>query len=416
MKTASAPSILRMPRAIAFALCMTLALSAHAQQASNAALSQDDSNRQLLQRINDLEAKVKDLQEKQATSVPTAAPDPVAAPSEVNSVNEVLKLSLLGDLGYRVHDLKPSTNTFGIGSLDLFMTAHLSDRVGILAEVLFTAHDDNTISPDIERLLLQYKYNDFLTAAVGGYHTSIGYYNTTFHQGAWFQTALDRPFMYAFDDGGGFLPLQQVGVTVNGLIPSGKLGLRYVVEVGNGRNNLLGAPSAQPSRDSNNGKAFNIAMSARPRWFQGWDAGFSIYHDHLTFSDNINHDELISTVHAVYRNSHYEILNEAILIRHVGTRTGAPGVFHTPAFYTQLSRSFGAYRPYFRYQYINAGDNEPIYGNPANGPVVGRRNGPSLGLRYDFTEHTAFKLQYDRLQARGLRTSNQLGTQFSFMF
>jgi hypothetical protein len=406
-----------MSRVIGIGLCVLLAPSVYAQQTPNEPTANDENTRQLLRRIDQLEAKLARLEEKQAA--PALAPpvaEPAALPAEVNSVNELLKLNLLGDVGYRVQDLKPSTNTFEIGSLDLFMTAHLSNRVGVLAEVLFIAHDDNSITPDVERLLLQYKQSDLLTMAVGRFHTTIGYYNSTFHQGAWFQTAIDRPFMYNFDDVGGFLPLQEVGISVSGQIPSGKLGLRYVVEAGNGRDQLLGGEPAQNRRDSNNGKAFNMALSARPRWIQGVDVGFSIYHDHLTFSDNINHSELISTIHAVYRNGTYEFLNEGMLVRHDHTSTGAPGVFHTPAFYTQFSRSFGAYRPYFRYQYINAGDNEPIYGDPSDGPVVGRRNGPSVGLRYDFTEHTAFKLQYDRLQRRGVATSNQLGTQFSFMF
>jgi len=409
-----------MPQVMAAALCIFSVISAHAQQASNAAASQDDMNQQLLLRIDQLEAKLKQLEEKQAVNVSiapsTAAPEPVAAASEVNSVNEVLKLNILGDVGYRVHDLKPSTNTFEIGSLDLFMTAHLSDKVGILAEVLFTAHDDNTIAPDVERLLLQYKHNDYLTLGVGRFHTSIGYYNTAFHHGAWFQTAVDRPFMYAFDDVGGFLPLQEVGLTASGQLPSGKLGLRYVVEAGNGRDQLLGGEPAQNQHDANNGKSVNFAIASRPAWVPGLQVGFSLYHDYLAFDDNINHSEYISTVHLVYVNSTYEFLNEVLLVRHAGTSTGTPGIFHTPGFYTLFSRRFGSYRPYFRYQYVNAGVDEPIYGDPADGPLVGRRNGPSVGLRYDFTEHTAFKFQYDRMAVRGRNSSNGLDTELAFTF
>lgn len=397
---------------------MMWVLSANAQQATNSAPSQDSATAQLLQRVNELEAKVKQLEEKQA--IPAPAPPPAPAPvvegPRVNAVNDRLKLNVFGDVGYEVTDLKPSHHTFRIGSLDLFMTARLSDKVSALGEILFISQNDNSIGVDIERLLLQYRHNDSFGVGIGRYHTSIGYYNTAFHQGAWFQTAIDRPFMYAFDDQGGFLPLQEVGVTASGRIPSGKLGLSYVAEVGNGRDHMLGGEPAQNGMDMNNGKSFNLALSARPSWLPGLDAGFSLYHDYVTFSDNINHGELISTVYAVFVNSTYEFLNEAMLVRHVGTSTGAPGVFHTPAFYTQFSRRFGSYHPYVRYQYINAGVDEPIYGDPTDGPVVGRHNGPSLGLRYDFTEHTAFKLQYDRLQARGVPTSNRLGTQFAFTF
>jgi len=115
-------------------------------------------------------------------------------------------------------------------------------------------------------------------------------------------------------------------------------------------------------------------------------------------------------------NSNYELLNEGMLVRHVRSSTGAPGVFHTPAFYSQVSRKFRTYRPYFRYEYINAGDREPIYGDPADGPVVRRRNGPSVGVRWDFSEHAAAKLQYDRLDIRGQGAANGIGTQIAFTF
>jgi hypothetical protein len=264
----------KMPGVLGFTLCIMVGLVAHAQQAADAAPNQTDSNQVLLQRINELEGKVKQLQEKQVSEV--AAPEPAVEQPRVNAVNDRLKLNVFGDVGYETRDLKPSTNTFEIGSLDLFMTAHLSEKVSALAEVLFIAADDNSILPDVERLLLQYRRNDYFTAAIGRYHTSIGYYNTAFHQGAWFQTAVDRPFMYAFDDNGGFLPLQEVGVTTSGIIPSGKLGLSYVAEVGNGRNHLLGGEPAQNAQDTNNGKSVNIALSAHPTWLNGVEMGFSI--------------------------------------------------------------------------------------------------------------------------------------------
>ena len=105
-----------------------------------------------------------------------------------------------------------------------------------------------------------------------------------------------------------------------------------------------------------------------------------------------------------------------MLVRHTGSMTGAPAVFHTPAFYTQFSRRLGRYRPYFRYSYINAGIAEPIYGDPADGPTVGRRNGPTLGVRYDLNDHAALKIQYDRFAQRGQKTFNAIKTQFSFAF
>jgi hypothetical protein len=400
--------------------------------------TEGDTIRHMSEQIQELQAKVKELEDRLNSAAvnsharivpdsttadvtaPAVAPSPAppAPPPESQEDKPIpgVKLRMFGDVGYEASDEKGETNSFHIGTLDLFMTGALTDRFSVLGEVLFLSSPDNSFSLDVERLLLQYKQNDYLAMAIGRYHSSIGYYNTAYHQGAWFQTAVDRPFMYAFDDHGGFLPLQEVGVTVSGQIPSGNLGLNYVAEMGNGRSHLLGSDPAQNFQDTNNGKSFNFALFARPREMPGLEAGFSTYHDKLTFTDNINHGELISTVYVVYVDSKYEFLNEAMLVRHTGSMAGAPGVFHTPGFYTQFSRRFGKYRPYFRYSYVNAGVAEPIYGDPADGPIVGRRNGPTLGLRYDLNNHAAFKLQYDYLAQRGQKSFNALETQFSFAF
>jgi len=428
-------------RAFGGALVLFLAfnqiVAASTQADDQSRADERNALRRMNEQILELQAKVKELEARlndvkggaspgavessAPRSAPAEATPPPTPPSAVqesqdnNSVPSV-KLRMFGDVGYEVSDQKGEPNSFHLGTLDLLLTGVLTDRVSVLGEVLFTPLHDNSIGLDVERLLLQYKQNDYFTLGIGRYHTAIGYYNTAFHQGAWFQTAVDRPFMYAFDDQGGFLPLQEVGVTISGQIPSGNLGLNYVAEMGNGRAHLLGSDPAQNLQDTNNGKSFNFAVYARPRGMPGLEAGFSTYHDKLTFSDNINHSELISTVYVVYANSNYEFLNEGMLVRHSGSMTGAPGIFHTPGFYTQFSRRFGKYRPYFRYSYVNAGVAEPIYGDPADGLIVGRRNGPTFGLRFDLNDHAAFKLQYDHLAQRGLKSFNALETQFSFAF
>jgi len=421
--------------ALLLAFNQTVTTSAYADDQAQA--DEREALRRMNDQIQELQAKVKELEARLndvkggappgaverstpgnplAKVVPPAAPPSEAQESPENNLTPSVKLHMFGDVGYEATDQKGISNSFYVGTLDLFMTGALTDRVSVLGEVLFTPQADNSFGVDVERLLLQYKQNDYFNFGIGRYHSSIGYYNTAFHQGAWFQTTVDRPFMYAFDDQGGFLPLQEVGVTVNGQIPSGNLGLNYVAEMGNGRAHVLGSDPAQNFRDTNNGKSFNFAFYARPREMPGLEAGFSTYHDKLTFSDNVNEGELISTVYVVYTNSKYEFLNEGMLVRHSGSTIGATGVFHTPGFYTQFSRRFGKYRPYFRYSYVNAGVAEPIYGDPDDGVVVGRRNGPSFGLRYDLNDHSAFKLQYNHLAQRGEKSFNELLTQFSFAF
>jgi len=401
---------------------MTFALSAHAQQATTDSTTQADADQQLQQRIKDLEIKVKELEDKPAPPAPAPPPAPEPQPTiDAPVVNEVaprLHFNVFGDVGAQGYNHIP--DTFLFGSLDLFMTARISDKVSTLAEVLFVADNTNAVSPDVERLLLTYRPNDYFVASVGRYHTWVGYYNTAFNYGEFLETTTDRPFMYAFDDQGGVLPMQEVGVNFTGKIPSGKLGLNYVVELGNGRAWGLNVEPTQNNQDANNSKSINGGLFIRPEKISGLQMGFSVRHDNLTIPGPAV-AETIATVHAVYINNGYEILNEAMLVRHV--EDFGP-VFTTTGFYTQFSRAFHAYRPYFRYQYFNAPSNDPvyIYSSPndyapsyVNG-FVGRVNGPSVGIRYDFTAHSALKFQYDRISERDLPTTNGLTAQIAFTF
>jgi hypothetical protein len=406
-------------------LLLMLAPVAPAQQAADTAASQSEINRQLLLRIQELEKEVQTLKQSQTTTS-TPVPAPAAAPPpetvvETPSVNEVaprIKLIVFGDVGASVLSHVPST--FEFGSLDLFMTARLSDKVSTLGEALFIAQSDNNVQVDVERLLLKYRQSDYFSASVGRYHTWVGYYNSTYNKGEFLETAIDRPFFYQFDDTGGFLPMQDVGVNFTGKIPSGKAGLNWVLELGNGRAWGNNVQPAQNYQDANDSKAINGGLFLRPEKVSGLQLGFSLRHDNLTVPGPPV-SETIGTVHAVLVNGKYEILSEGMLVRHV--EPSGP-VFNTSGFYSQWSRAFGNWRPYFRYQYFNAPSDDPvwIFNSPNQyAPLyvtsfVGRLNGPSIGVRYDFTQHSALKLQFDRYDMRGLQDANKLTSQVAFTF
>ena len=111
--------------------------------------------------------------------------------------------------------------------------------------------------------------------------------------------------------------------------------------------------------------------------------------------------------HLIYQTGHFEFLNEGILIQH---DLNGYHTFYTPGFYSQVSRRWGQVRPYFRYQYVNASPYEPVFGD------VGLRQGPLAGLRFDITESSAFKVEYDRTILRGYSPVNGVATQVSFAF
>ena len=296
-------------------------------------------------------------------------------------------------------NIPAQTTSFALGELDLFITSDISEKFNFLTELVFEGGPDNIygmqrgvpnqFKVEPERYLIQYSYNDYLHISAGRWHTAIGYYNTAYHHSTWFQTTTDRPYLFAFEDEGGILPTHTVGVSATGLIPSGQLGLHYVVEAGNGRASRI--PSQEEpvlnETDDQNHKAFNLALFARPESVPGLQTGFSVYHDVLSPFDSPRVSETIMAFHAVLERPKYEWLNEVVLDRHA--IVGQNKVYNTPGFYSLLSRQFGSWRPYFRYQYLNVARTEPIF------PDIGLQHGPSVGIRFDASEFVALKLQYD---------------------
>ena len=78
--------------------------------------------------------------------------------------------------------------------------------------------------------------------------------------------------------------------------------------------------------------------------------------------------------------------------------------------YTQIARRFGIYKPYFRYQYVRDSMSDPV------NMLKGTYYGPSVGLRIDFAEYAAFKLQYNHLYQSNQLAGNGFNAQLAFTF
>lgn len=417
---------------VALSLLLLFVPCALQSQQSEATVSVDARKMQeLLDRIADLEASQRQLRERVAQLergqsgtaaapaagdaasssaagplvVPGAAPlkpesakaDPAATapPEQAGSTGETehmdvsrtaLNIRGFGDFGFYGGNQKGQTSSFSLGQTNLFITSNLSERVRFLTELVFEVHENNSFQTDLERVLLEGSFNDYLKLSGGRYSTAIGYYNTAYQRAAWFQTATERPYIFEYEDNGGILPIHMVGVQASGQIPSGKLGLHYVAEVGNGRGFDPLQEPVQNYVDEDGHKALNVAVFARPDAIPGLQAGFSVYRDLLLITNSPRIHETIADVYAVLSRPRFEWLNEALMIRH---QPEGGHAYETPAFYSEISERFGSYRPYVRYQYINASSNEPVF------PQVGLRTGPSVGLRFDAAESVALKLQYD---------------------
>ena len=407
----------------------------------------------LLKRIDQLELRVQQLEAAQHTAAPETAkpearqplsaetpahgPSPQAAQEHEPETGEhaenermdvsktLLRIRGFGDVNFHGDNYHPlggqgDKTAFTLGQLNLFVTSDISDKFKFLGEIVFEAGPDNiygvqrgtenAFGVDVERYLLTYSQSEYFNLSAGRYHTAIGYYNTAYHHSTWLQTTTGRPLLFEFEDKGGILPIHNVGVEAYGSIPSGSLGLHYVAEVGNGRESRapIAEEPVQNIVDDSNHKAVNFELFARPTKVPGLQVGFSAYRDQLVpHTLPVPVGETILAAHAVYSTSNFEWLNEALVVRH--TPEGGH-TYQTPGWYSQISRRWGQYRPYFRYQYINASPNEPIF------PDIALRAGPSAGIRYDASESVALKLQYDYTSLRNQAAVQGLQAQLGFTF
>jgi hypothetical protein len=303
----------------------------------------------------------------------------------------------------------PAHATFQLGQFDLFISSKLSEKLSFISEIAIGSSTSNAWDLDIERMQLTYHPSEYFEISGGRYHTAIGYYNTAFHHGAWFQTATGRPFMYYFEDNGGLLPVHSVGLSMSGLVPgTQRWGLHWIAETTNGRASDSAKEPVQNFLADKDSKGYNLAAYIAPEWARGLQIGGSYYHDRLNPPGIPHVEQNIKSLYAVYTAPTWELLNEGVLLDN--RIVGQSHVSRTPMIYSQVSRKFGAYRPYFRYQYVNSPVNDPV------NRYLGRMMGPSLGLRWDVSDYAAFKLQYNRFDQLNLRPSNGLDAQMAFTF
>jgi len=378
-----------------------------------------ETTRRLLERVDELERQVRVLrQAAEPTPVADSAlpDDPPQSDhgshttdltSPETRVSPLAEIHWFGDVGFRASDQLGETASFALGQLDLFLTSNLTDHLNILSELVFKAGNDNRYVINAERLLLKYTPGSYLTVGVGRYHTGIGFYNTAYHHGSWFETAVTRPTIFAYR--GGLIPIHDIGVSASGRLPTGRLGLNYVFEVGNGQSSQ--STAAEPTQnliDENDGKAVNVGIFAKPEILSGLQVGFSTHRDRLHPPNAPAINQTTFAVHAVYLNQAFEWLNEAVAVRSARLMPASDSV--TRGFYSQVSREFASARPYFRYQYVDANNADAAF------RALGHRYGPTIGLRYDLGKFAAVKAQYERTVRRGLPTVNGFASQLAFTF
>jgi hypothetical protein len=368
-----------------------------ANQVANQVANDDEMIQKLLDRVDALERQVAALQQMQVVQPPIIAAQQPTPSDDATQPDNASRFNFHGyaDVDFERNVDGTSTKKFDLGEIDLFGTERLSPRWTALMELVFETDAQQLVASvpvNVERLLLQYRGNDFFNVDIGSFRTAIGYYSTAYLRGAWLQTAISRPRMFEFEDQGGFLPLHAVGVSVNGSIPSGDLDLHYVLEGGSSRN--YGDTAGIPLVDSSFNRAINLAVYSQPRGVPGLEIGFSTYHDLLSPLAGVQLDRSLWMVHFVYVRGRVEFLNEGLLwgLQRSGQSLGSVTGL---GFYSQIAyRIASSWKPYARVEYMNlsgAGlvDTEAHLYIPWKTVYTG-------GVRYDLTESVALKFELAR--------------------
>ena len=401
---------------------------------------------QLVQQIKLLQRQSQDLQERiKILEGGQSQPAPVTDPSSVSQRTQPsaeqapppempsavlrewhdaygIQWRGFGELNYKALDQRqPELGTYGFnpgsagnfytGDFDLFLSAKISDKASVVSEIAFGETDHQTFNVDLERFLLKYDFHDYLKISLGRYQTGISFYNSEFRTARWFLTTADRPLIVEFAAEGGLLPTQAVGLSFTGLVPSGRLGLNYLVEYGSSDTVRPDLNGSGQTDDENNGNHINIGFFVRPEILPGLQIGGSFYHDKISDSNapsRVRIGQTIVNAHVVYVEHGIEFLNEGFLIRHTPDNNQIAS--NMSAFYSQFSKRFGHVRPFFRFQYVNTSIVDTIFDD------VGLRYGPSFGARYDFNDNLAFKAQLDHTVRKDQPDLNGLQMQAVFTF
>jgi hypothetical protein len=396
---------------LSFGVALLGASISYAQSSTPA--DQTEQIKLLLERIQQLEHRVTDLEAKQVPSgtmaVSTARENPppsqtsqqqTPVPATQLHEHEVgeqaatvqqleqhypsLQIRGFGDVDFAATDQKGTNSGFTLGQLDLHLASALSRKITYFGEITFNALPTG-YGVEVERSIIRYDYNDYFKLSFGRFHTPIGYWNTAYHHGAWLQTTITRPEIVRI--GGTFIPVHFVGLLAEGNIPSGGAGLSYSFGVGNGRGTIISRPG--DAGDNNDNRAWVANIYSRPRRFYGLELGASAYRDKITLPDGRNFREWITSAHVVWSKENPEFIAEFANVNHRGVLTNLST--NSQGFYVQMAYRLPWFektlKPYYRYEYIHTPLSEQVFTNQD-------LTGSILGARYDISSFAAFKAEY----------------------
>ncbi len=338
-----------------------------------------------------------------------------------------LELHGFADVSYQ-HDLNddatPEENNgaFAVGPIDFYIAESLGPRVDMLAEFAFESG-----IVDVERLQIGYLFSDLLKIYAGRFHTSLGYWNTAYHHGAFLYATINRPFFLEWEDDGGILPVHTIGLMLTGrqFLAPGELSYHFILGNGSSITDEDGANVLDPNTeaDPNKNKAVGVHAMWAPNALAGWATGLSVFHSEVVNKTplvvppapalTLDVTQTIVGADISHAEGLWEILAEYFLVRDkdkIGANTATSHFY-----YVQVGREIGGrIMPYVRHEQgsLDEAANDPYM--LALGAADHRIE--TVGVRTRLGDYSVLKVEGRFINDDGLDSHQEYGAQWAFAF
>lgn len=302
------------------------------------------------------------------------------------------------------------THGFALGQFDLFITSQINDKTTFLGETVFEWDDSKqAFIVDVERIVIRYSVNNLLNLSTGKFHTPFGYWNSAYHHGALIQPTIQRPNIIRFEDEGGFLPVHQVGVQLDGSgLTNANLGYNFFVSNGQAEGNSGGTFNNKGS------VAISGALNAEPisnlklivSAFNNTVPAGTVTYQNRILTENSNYTMLNASVAYFFGSLPIEFAAEYYNITNTMSTSGTSKLngFFGYAGFTKFK-----IKPYLLYNSIQFQQGEKYFN-------ANNLKGITGGVRYNFDPKAVVKLEYTSETTELTKTQSILRLQVAIGF
>ena len=194
------------------------------------------------------------------------------------------------------------------------------------------------------------------------------------------------------------MPNHFVGLYLSGKKDFDSFDFEYDLGIANGRGSHKG--EVQSLQDGNDSKAYSMRLQVVPYFLPGIKLGLSAYSDKIPADSSTpgrsgEIDELIAGGHVIYFRNDLELMAEIIHINHDDEVSHED--YDTFGLYLQAAYQFDKLKPYYRFDYLDFGDEDPFFepdSPDATEHIIGVRWDPiiwnSIKLEYKFSDKEDF--------------------------